>query len=60
MPIGQVSNADQNRLNNSGEVQVNPAADLRHLTSVQILINRPGGTTERAQVPSGSGARGAG
>ncbi|MFZ0039900.1 MAG: rod shape-determining protein MreC [Solirubrobacteraceae bacterium] len=50
IPIGQVSNADQNNLINNSEVQVAPAADLRHVDSVQILT-RPHAGTERAQVP---------
>jgi rod shape-determining protein MreC len=50
IPIGQVSNADQNTLLNSGTVEVTPAADLRHLDVVQILTDpQPG--TQRAQVP---------
>jgi rod shape-determining protein MreC len=50
IPIGQVSNADQNTLINSQQVQVAPAADLRHLDVVQVLTNpQPG--TQRAQVP---------
>ena len=32
IPIGQVSGANQNTLINNGQVQVTPAADLRHLT----------------------------
>jgi len=50
IPIGQVSNANQNTLLGSGQVQVDPAADLRHLDVVQILI-RPQAGTQRAQVP---------
>ena len=50
LPIGQVSNADQNELINNQQVQVVPAADLRHLSFVQILT-RPHGGTARAQVP---------
>ena len=47
IPIGQVSNANQNDLINNGQVQVSPAADLRHLDVVQILTppqagNAPG------------------
>jgi rod shape-determining protein MreC len=52
IPIGQVSSADQGTLLSSGQVQVNPAADLRHLDAVQILIN-PRAGTQRAQVPAG-------
>jgi rod shape-determining protein MreC len=49
IPIGQVSNANQNTLLNAGTVQVDPAADLRHLDAVQILTDpQPG--TQRAQV----------
>jgi rod shape-determining protein MreC len=50
IPIGQVSNASQNELINNGQVSVTPAADLRHLTSVQILTRVKAGT-QRAQVP---------
>jgi rod shape-determining protein MreC len=50
IPIGQVSNANQNALLNSGQVQVDPAADLRHLDAVQILT-APQAGTQRAQVP---------
>jgi rod shape-determining protein MreC len=50
IPIGQVSNADQNQLLNNGQVQVAPAADLRHVDSVQILT-RPRAGAERAEAP---------
>jgi cell shape-determining protein MreC len=50
IPIGQVSNADQNQLYNNDQVQVSPIADLRHFDQVQILT-RPHAGTERAQVP---------
>jgi rod shape-determining protein MreC len=50
IPIGQVSNASQNELINNGQVQVTPAADLRHLDFVQILT-KPHPTTQRAQLP---------
>jgi rod shape-determining protein MreC len=50
IPIGQVSNANQNELLNNRQVQVNPAADLRHLDAVQILT-RAGTGTQRAQLP---------
>jgi rod shape-determining protein MreC len=52
IPIGQVSNANQNELLNNGQVQVAPAADLRHLDVVQILTRARAGT-QRAQVPGG-------
>lgn len=51
IPIGQVSNADQNELENNFQVQVAPAADLRHLSVVQILTRPHPNTDERAQVP---------
>ena len=51
IPIGQVSNADQNDLLNNQQVQVSPAADLRHLSVVQILTRPHPGGTVRAQVP---------
>jgi rod shape-determining protein MreC len=50
IPIGQVSNASQNDLMNNGQVQVNPAVDLRHLDAVQILTS-PHAGAQRAQVP---------
>jgi rod shape-determining protein MreC len=48
--IGTVSNADANALYNNQQVQVSPAADLRHLQVVQILT-RPQSSTVRAQLP---------
>ena len=50
IPIGRVSNANQNELLNNGQVQVAPSADLRHLDAVQILT-RPHAGTQRAQLP---------
>jgi len=50
IPIGVVSNANQGMLISSGEVQVSPFADLRHLDSVQILT-RPHAGTESASLP---------
>ena len=50
IPIGTVSNANQNELLNNGQVQVAPSADLRHLDTVQVLT-RPHAGTQRAQVP---------
>ncbi len=50
IPIGQVSNASENDLYNNHQVQVSPAADLRHLQTVQILT-KPNPGTARAQVP---------
>ena len=52
IPIGQVSNANADDLLNNGQVQVTPAADLRHLDAVQILT-APHANNVRAQVPSG-------
>jgi rod shape-determining protein MreC len=49
IPIGQVSNVGNNLANN-GQVQVSPAADLRHFDAVQILTT-PRAGTERAQLP---------
>jgi rod shape-determining protein MreC len=50
IPIGQVSNASANNLINNNQVQVSPAADLRHLSVVQVLtLPRP--RSVRAQVP---------
>ncbi len=50
IPIGQVSNASANNLINNQEVQVSPAADLRHLAVVQVLTT-PNASNVRAQVP---------
>jgi rod shape-determining protein MreC len=50
IPIGQVSGASQSELLSSGQVQVNPAVDLRHLDAVQILTS-PHAGGQRAQVP---------
>jgi rod shape-determining protein MreC len=52
IPIGTVAPVDQNELLNNQQVQVVPAADLRHLSFVQILT-RPHAGTARAQVPGG-------
>ncbi len=49
IPIGTVTNANQNDLINNGQVQVSPSADLRHLSSVQILT-APHAANVRAQV----------
>lgn len=50
IPIGRVSNANQNTLINSQQVQVNPVVDLLHLSAVQILT-KPMATTQRASLP---------
>lgn len=50
IPIGQVTNASENSLINNQEVQVSPAADLRHLSVVQVLT-APSAGSVRAQVP---------
>jgi rod shape-determining protein MreC len=54
IPIGQVSNADQNQLLNNQQVQVVPAANLRHLSAVQVLTS-PHANTARAQIGAGTG-----
>jgi rod shape-determining protein MreC len=51
IPIGTVSNVDTNNLDNNGQIQVSPDADLRHLSFVQILTNPPNSSSLRAQVP---------
>lgn len=51
IPIGTVSYVGEDLANN-GQVQVTPAADLRHLAVVQILT-APHAGTERAQLPGG-------
>jgi rod shape-determining protein MreC len=50
IPIGTVSNANQDELLNNGQVQVHPVVDLRHLDAVQILTS-PHAGAERAQLP---------
>jgi rod shape-determining protein MreC len=49
LPIGYVTNNNYDNLSNNGEVQVTPAADLRHLDVVWILTSPHAGTT-RAQL----------
>jgi rod shape-determining protein MreC len=51
IPIGTVSYVG-NDLADNGQVQVTPAADLRHLAVVQILT-APHAGSERAQLPGG-------
>lgn len=50
IPIGTVSSANPTQLFNNNEVEVTPAADLRHFASVQILTQPHAGNI-RAQVP---------
>ena len=50
IPVGQVSSASQAKLLSSGQVQVRPVVDLRHLDAVQILTHAHAGS-QRAQVP---------
>jgi rod shape-determining protein MreC len=50
IPIGTVTNANQDNLLNNGQITVSVDADLRHLSSVQVLISPQAGTA-RAQVP---------
>jgi rod shape-determining protein MreC len=52
LPIGTVSNANQNQLLNNQQVTVSPQADLRHLSTVQVLT-RPHNNNVRAQVSGG-------
>jgi rod shape-determining protein MreC len=54
IPIGQVSNADQNELLNNQQVEVVPAANLRHLAAVQVLTHPHPGTA-RAQAGASTG-----
>jgi rod shape-determining protein MreC len=51
IPIGQISSASESDLLNTGQVKVDPAVDLRHLDSVQVLTKPHGNKTERAQLP---------
>jgi len=50
IPIGWVSQFDENELLNNGQVPVTPAADLQHFDVVQVLTQAQPGTA-RAQVP---------
>lgn len=50
IPIGTVSAASQSEVLTSGQVQVTPAVDVRHLDAVQIL-SAPSGANARAQAP---------
>ena len=51
IPIGTISSANQVTLQSSGQVQVSPAVDLRHLSVVQILTTPHPGTTRASTVP---------
>jgi rod shape-determining protein MreC len=48
IPIGQVSNANQNTLINDHQVTVTPAVDLRHMSVVQILTRPVAGAAQRS------------
>lgn len=50
IPIGVVSNANDNNLINNHQVTVSPSADLRHLLVVQVLTS-PHGQSVRAALP---------
>jgi rod shape-determining protein MreC len=50
IPIGQVTQVNEDQLLNSGQIQISPDADLRHLDAVQILTS-PQAAGMRAQVP---------
>jgi rod shape-determining protein MreC len=50
IPIGQVASANQNTLINNQEVTVTPAADIRHMSLVQILT-RPTATAPTQRTP---------
>ena len=52
IPVGTISSAPQDGLAGSGQVEVNPVVDLRHLDVVQILTS-PHGGNERAQLSGG-------
>ena len=51
IPIGIVSNANEDTLASSGSVQVSPLVNLRHLEVVQILTKPQAGTTRASLVP---------
>jgi cell shape-determining protein MreC len=50
IPIGTVTNSNQDTLASNGTVRVTPVADLRHISVVQILT-RPRANGLRAQLP---------
>jgi rod shape-determining protein MreC len=50
LPIGWVTQFNENDLLNNGQVPVTPAADLRHFDVVQVLTQAQSGTA-RAQLP---------
>ena len=50
LPIGYVTQFNENDLLNNGQVPVTPAADLRHFEVVQVLTEAQPGTA-RAQLP---------
>ncbi len=52
IPIGTISDFNQDNLGNYGEVQVTPLVSLRNLSVVQILTKATA-TTQRAEVPAG-------
>jgi rod shape-determining protein MreC len=56
IPIGTVTQASQAEILSSQQVQVQPSADLTHITSVQILT-RPQGSTESASTTGGGSTK---
>jgi rod shape-determining protein MreC len=50
IPIGYVSNVNEDQLFNDGQIQVAPSANLRQVDVVQVLTTTQPGT-ERAQLP---------
>jgi rod shape-determining protein MreC len=51
IPIGTVTNANQDNLFNNGQITVSVDADLRHLSVVQILISPQAGTARAQLLP---------
>jgi rod shape-determining protein MreC len=51
IPIGHVSSVNQVTLASTGQVQVSPVVDLRHLSVVQILTKPQPGTTRASVIP---------
>ena len=51
IPIGRVTKADPQEIADSQQVHIAPAADLRHLNFVQILIRPNADGAQRAQLP---------
>lgn len=58
IPIGTVGGFSPNELLSGGQVPVTPAADLRHLENVQVLVHLRAGSELAALAPAGGGGTG--